>query len=93
MGGGGAPFPAVVGPGAAEEPAAYDGGVGQRQPERHDPPAPLDAPAQLAVLVAPGVGPLDHPPATDLDGRCEPAGCDLAHHAPLGQDLPAGVQS
>jgi hypothetical protein len=47
-------------------------------------------PAQLAVLVAPGVGAFDHPAATDLDGRCSPAGCDLAHHAPPGQDLPAG---
>src|SRR5688572_5897162 len=53
--------PAIVGPGAADEAATDDGGVGQRQPELDDQPAPLGAPAQLAVLVAPGVGALDHP--------------------------------
>src|SRR5215204_7004212 len=81
-------FPAIVGPGAADEPATDDGGVGQRQPELDDQPAPLGTPAQLAVLVAPGMGPLDHPPAARLD-RCRDApGGDLAGHPALGQDLP-----
>src|SRR5215217_1424157 len=86
-----AALPAIVGPGAADQPATDDGGVGQRQPERHHQPAPLGAPAQLAVLVAPGVGALDHPPAAHLDRRRHPTDGDLAHHAPLGQHLPAGL--
>jgi hypothetical protein len=75
--------------GAADQSATDDGGVGQRQPALDHQPAPLGAPAQLAVLVAPGMGALDHPPATRLD-RCwdAPRG-DLARHAAFGQDLPA----
>src|SRR5215207_4734883 len=86
-----AAFPAIVGPGAADQPATDDGGAGQRQPEVDDQPTPLGAPAQLAVLVAPGVSALDHPAAARLDRSWDPAGGDLAHHAALGQDLPAGL--
>jgi hypothetical protein len=46
-----AAVPAVVGPGAAEQPATDDDGAGQRQPELHHQPAALGASAQLAVLV------------------------------------------
>src|SRR5215217_5947989 len=84
-----AAVPAVVGPGAADQAATDDGGAGQRQPELDDQPPPFGAPAQLAVLVAPGVGALDHPPAARLDRRWHPAGGDLADHAARGQDLPA----
>src|SRR4029453_4121814 len=83
--------PAVVGPGAADQPATANDGAGKREPELRHQPAPLGAPAQLAVLVAPGVGALDHPPAACLDRSWHPAGGDLAHHAPLGQHLPAGL--
>src|SRR6266511_6265087 len=48
--------PAVVCPGAADEPATDDDGADQRQPEFDHQPAALGAPAQLAVLVGPGVG-------------------------------------
>src|SRR4030095_2404959 len=58
-----AAVPAVVGPGAADQPAAHEDGVGQGQPERHDQPTPLGAPAQLAVLVGPSGGALDPPAA------------------------------
>jgi hypothetical protein len=85
----GAVVPAIVGPGAADEPTTDDGGSSQRQPELDHPPAPLGAPAQLAVLVGPGMGPLDHPATASLDRRWQPAGGDLAHHPALGQDLPA----
>jgi hypothetical protein len=74
-----AAVPAVVGPGAADQAATDDGGAGQCQPELDHQPAPLGAPAQLAVLVAPGMGAFDHPPATDLDRSWPPAGGDLAH--------------
>src|SRR5512132_3633709 len=86
-----ATLPAVVDPGSADEPAANDGGACQRQPELHDQPSALSAPAQLAVLVTPGMGALDHPPAGDLD-RCRdtPRG-DLANHPAFGQDLSAGL--
>jgi hypothetical protein len=57
--GGGASLPAVVGPGSAEQSATDDDRADKRQPELHDRPSPLSAPAQLAVLVAPGVGALD----------------------------------
>ena len=43
--------PAVAAPGAAEQPAADEGGAGHGQPQLHQ-PAPLGAPAQLAILVA-----------------------------------------
>ena len=83
--------PAVPDPGTPEQPAAHDDGAGQRQPELHHQPAPLGAPAQPAVLVAPRMGALDHPPAANLD-RCRDAPCgDLTDHPPLGQDLPAGL--
>jgi hypothetical protein len=81
--------PAVVGPGAADQPATDDHGTDQGQPERHHQPAPLGTPAQLAVLVGPGMSALDHPPAAHLDRRRHPTSGDLAHHAPSGQDLPA----
>jgi hypothetical protein len=47
-----------------EQPATDEGGTGQRQPELDHQPAPFGAPAELAVLVAPGVGVLDRPAAT-----------------------------
>jgi hypothetical protein len=49
-------------------------------------------------LGAPGVGPLDHPPAASLNRGWQPTSSDLTHHAPNGQHLPtrlvvvAGVQ-
>ena len=64
---GGSAIPAVTDPGAADEPAADDGGVGQRQPELHDQAAALGAPAQLPVL---GHDPGQHP--------LRPAGGDRA---------------
>src|SRR4030095_6862090 len=73
-----AAVPAVVGPGAADQPAAPEDGVGQGQPERHDQLTPLGAPAQLAVLVGPGVGALDHPAAAGLDRSWDPTSGDLA---------------
>src|SRR5512132_1851466 len=93
-----AAVPAVVGPGAADQSATDDGGIGQRQPELDNGSTPLGAPAQLAVLVAPGVGALDDPAVAGLDRGWQPAGGDLADHAPLGQNLAtrlvvvAGVQ-
>src|SRR5918993_2821740 len=84
-------LPAVVGPGAADEPATDNGGAGQRSPELDHQPAALGAPAQLAVLVAPGVGALDHPAAAPLDRCRHPTGSDRTGHPPLGQDLPAGL--
>src|SRR4029453_13930583 len=93
-----AAVPAVVGPGAADQPAAHEDGVGQGQPERHDQPTPLRAPAQLAVLVGPGGGAPNPPAGGGLDRSWDPTSGDLAHHAALGQDLPtrlvvvAGVQ-
>jgi hypothetical protein len=50
-----------------EQPATDEGGTGQRQPELDHQPAPFGAPAELAVLVAPGVGVLDRPAATRLE--------------------------
>jgi hypothetical protein len=38
-----------------DEPATDDDGAGKCQPERHQQPPALGAPAQLAVLVAPGI--------------------------------------
>jgi hypothetical protein len=62
----------------------------QGQPERHYQPTPLGTPAQLAVLVAPGMGALNHPSVACLD-RCRDApGGDLAGHPALGQDMPTG---
>jgi hypothetical protein len=66
-------FPAVAGPGPAEQPATDDGGVGQRQPERHYQRATLGAPAQLAVPVAPGVGALHRPASARVDRGWHPA--------------------
>src|SRR5919197_3562983 len=54
----GTAVPAVAAPGTTEQATEDDRGVGQRQPELHHRPAALGAPAQLAVLVAPRVGPL-----------------------------------
>jgi hypothetical protein len=81
-------MPAEVGPGAVDQPATDDDGAGQRQPELHHQPAAFGAPAQLAVLVAPGMGALDHPPAARLDRCWDAPGGDLAHHPAFGQDLP-----
>jgi hypothetical protein len=72
MGGGRAILPAVAGPGAVEQPATDEGGAGQCQPERHHQPAPLGTPAQLAILVTPGVSTLDHLAATRLDRSWQP---------------------
>src|SRR5918993_5990534 len=74
-------LPAVVGPGAADEPATGNGGAGQRSPELDHQPAALGAPAQLAVLVAPGVGALDHPASARLDRGWHAPHGDLADHA------------
>src|SRR5215213_7025651 len=88
----------MVGPGAADQAATDHDSAGQRQPERHHPPATLGAPAQLAVLVPPGMGALDDPAVAGLDRGWQPAGGDLADHAALGQPLAtrlvvvAGVQ-
>jgi hypothetical protein len=76
-----------------QPPATDEDGEGQRQPELHHQPVTFCAPAQLAVLVGPGMGALDHPSATGLDGCWHPTGGDLCGHPPLGQDLPAGFQS
>src|SRR5512133_2380656 len=78
-----AAVPAIAAPGAADQAATDDGGAGQRQPELDDQPPAFGAPAQLAVLVGPGVGALDHPAAARLDRGWQPAGGDLAHHATL----------
>src|SRR5262245_40201785 len=86
-----AAVPAVAGPGAADEPAADDGGVDQREPELHHDLAALSAPAQLAVLVAPGVGALHRPASARLDRGGHPACGDLADQAALSQRLPAGL--
>jgi len=51
----------------------------------------LGAPAQLAVLVASGVGALDRPASARPDRGWLPAGGDLAEQATLGQRLPAGL--
>jgi hypothetical protein len=78
MGGDAGDPASVVGPGAAEEPTKDDDGIGNRQPEFDDQPSALGAPAQLAVLVAPGVGAFDHPPEVRLDRCRHPPGSDLA---------------
>src|SRR5829696_5954287 len=77
MDGGGAAVPAVAGLGEAEQAATDQGGVGQRQPELDHQPAAFDAPAQLVVLVGPGGGALDHPPAAHLDRGWQPRSGDL----------------
>jgi hypothetical protein len=64
---------------------------GRTKVEGHHDPAAFGAPAQLAVLVAPGVGALHRPAAAGLDRGGLPAGGDLAGHAPLSQHLPAGL--
>jgi Rhodopirellula transposase DDE domain len=89
----GAAVPAVAGPGATQQPAKNDEGAGERQPERHDQPAALGAPAQLAILVPPGVGTFDHPAPAGLDRGWQTPRGDLGDHPALGQDLPAGLQS
>jgi len=76
-----AAVPAIVDPGAADQAATDDGGAGQRRPELDDQPAAFGAPAQLAVLVPPAMGALDHPAAARLDRGWRPAGGDLAGHA------------
>jgi hypothetical protein len=48
-----------VDPGATDQPAHHDQRQGQQQPELDHDPAALGAPAQLAVLVGPGMGALD----------------------------------
>ena len=85
-GGGGVGVPAVAGPGAADQPAADDDGVDQHQPELHHDPAAFGVPAQLAVLVAPGVGALHRPAAAGPHRRAErhrqrhgPPAAGLAH--------------
>src|SRR5829696_6423649 len=67
-----AAVPAVLSPGAADQPATDDDGAGQRQPELDHQPAPLGAPAQLPVLVTPGVGALDRPPRLTWIGAGTP---------------------
>src|SRR4029453_17704287 len=64
-----APFPAVVGPGATDEPTDHDERQGQPQPELDHDPAAFGAPAQLAVLVGPGVGALHRPTPARLYGH------------------------
>src|SRR5215211_2365998 len=87
----GSAVPAVAGPGTTDEPAADDGGIGQRQPELHDQAAAFGAPAQLAVLVGPGMGALHRPAAARMNrGWHAPRG-DLADHAASGQYLSAGL--
>jgi hypothetical protein len=90
-GGGGGGRPAVVGPGAADEPTHHDQRQRQQQPELDHDPAAFGAPAQLAVLVGPGVGALDRPPPTGLARCWHPTSGDLADHAAAGQHLSAGL--
>ena len=54
--------------------------------------AAFGAPAQLAALVAPGVGALDRPAAAGLDRRGLAPPGDLASHAARGKHLPAGLE-
>jgi hypothetical protein len=81
--------PSDSGPGAADQAATDDGGVGQCQPELDHQPTPLGAPAQLAVLVGPGVGLFDHPPAARLNRSRHPPAGDLAPPCPAWSG-PAG---
>jgi hypothetical protein len=54
-------------PCSADEAAQGDDGKGEREPELDHHLAAFGAPAQLAVVVASGVGPLDDPPRANLD--------------------------
>src|SRR4029450_7858209 len=80
-----APFPAVVGPGATDEPTDHDERQGQPQPELDHDPAAFGAPAQLAVLVGPGVGALHRPTPARLYGHGLAARGGLTGPAPFGQ--------
>jgi hypothetical protein len=62
-------LPAVASPGSADQPSHHDERQGQQQPELDHDPTAFGTPAQLAVLVGPSMGALDHPPATSLVRR------------------------
>src|SRR4051794_27746826 len=82
--------PAVEVPGGPAEGTDGDDGGGQGEVGIDACAAALGAATELAEVVEPGVGPLDHPSPADLDRRgCATVG-DLAEQTSLLECLSAG---